>query len=345
MPHPRRNHAAFAGGRRHRHAAPARCLTEKLSREVVSCPVRSSFRTRAPAASTRQGSRLPVAISLSGDRRRRRRRRGGADRPFVDQMNPDASTLAAMGPVDIDISKIQPGEQIVALWAAKPVFVLNRPQAALDELRDPKHIARLLDPNSENRQQPATRPTGVVRSNPSSWFSLASAPISAAFRCSSRSQIRPPRPQIGPAAFSAPATLRNTTSRAGCSGRPCALQPAGAAPSLPRREDAADQEIRLGKISTSARFCRFEAVGPGFSQRTSVTNSKAATARRVASRRTRSGYQKKWATAPLKPCPSDRHGPKKWSATTLRSPVLVSIAVKVTGVDDALRFRSGAVVM
>ncbi len=74
--------------------------------------------------------------------------------PLVDQMNPDASTLAATGPVDIDISKIQPGERIVALWAAKPVFILNRPQAVLDELRDPKHIARLLDPNSETRQQP-----------------------------------------------------------------------------------------------------------------------------------------------------------------------------------------------
>ena len=75
--------------------------------------------------------------------------------PLIDQINPDASTIAATGPVDIDISQIQPGQRIVALWAARPVFVLNRPQAALDELRDPKHIARLLDPNSENLQQPA----------------------------------------------------------------------------------------------------------------------------------------------------------------------------------------------
>ena len=75
--------------------------------------------------------------------------------PFIDQMNPDASTIAASGPVDIDISQIQPGQRIVALWASRPVFILNRPQAALDELRDPKHIARLLDPNSETLQQPA----------------------------------------------------------------------------------------------------------------------------------------------------------------------------------------------
>ena len=75
--------------------------------------------------------------------------------PFIDQMNPDASTLAAMGPIDIDISQIQPGQRIVALWALRPVFVVNRPQTALDELRVPKLIARLRDPNSENLQQPA----------------------------------------------------------------------------------------------------------------------------------------------------------------------------------------------
>ena len=74
---------------------------------------------------------------------------------LVDQMNPDAATIAAAGPVDIDISQIQPGQRIVALWASRPVFVVNRPQTALDELRDPKLIARLRDPNSENLQQPA----------------------------------------------------------------------------------------------------------------------------------------------------------------------------------------------
>jgi ubiquinol-cytochrome c reductase iron-sulfur subunit len=75
--------------------------------------------------------------------------------PFIDQMNPDAATIAAAGPVDIDISQIQPGQRIVTLWAARPVFVVNRPQAALDELKDPKLLAQLRDPDSQNMQQPA----------------------------------------------------------------------------------------------------------------------------------------------------------------------------------------------
>ena len=33
--------------------------------------------------------------------------------PFIDQMNPDAATIAAAGPVDIDIGQLQPGQRMV----------------------------------------------------------------------------------------------------------------------------------------------------------------------------------------------------------------------------------------
>src|ERR1700724_3469538 len=36
--------------------------------------------------------------------------------PLIAQMNPDASTLAAGGPVDLDVSKIAPGQQVVIRW-------------------------------------------------------------------------------------------------------------------------------------------------------------------------------------------------------------------------------------
>ena len=74
--------------------------------------------------------------------------------PLIDEMNPDASTIAAAGPVDIDLGPIQPGQQIVVLWAARPVFIVNRVKSALDGLQDPKLLARLRDPNSQNLQQP-----------------------------------------------------------------------------------------------------------------------------------------------------------------------------------------------
>jgi len=75
--------------------------------------------------------------------------------PFIDQMNPDAATIAAAGPVDVDVTQLQPGQRIVTLWASRPVFVVRRGQEALDKLKDPKLLSELRDPNSEEDQQPS----------------------------------------------------------------------------------------------------------------------------------------------------------------------------------------------
>ena len=74
--------------------------------------------------------------------------------PLIDQMNPDASTVAAGQPIDVDLSQIQPGQQIVVVWRSKPVFIVNRPKAALDGLQDPQLVGRLSDPDSAALQQP-----------------------------------------------------------------------------------------------------------------------------------------------------------------------------------------------
>jgi ubiquinol-cytochrome c reductase iron-sulfur subunit len=75
--------------------------------------------------------------------------------PVIDQMNPDASTRTAGGPVDLDLSKLQPGQQVVVLWRAMPIFVINRPPDALERLQEPKLIDRLADAQSKVLQQPA----------------------------------------------------------------------------------------------------------------------------------------------------------------------------------------------
>jgi ubiquinol-cytochrome c reductase iron-sulfur subunit len=74
--------------------------------------------------------------------------------PLIDQMNPDASTLAAGGPVELDLSKIQPGQQVVVRWRERPIFVVNRTSQILQTLQDPKLVAELADPQSNERQQP-----------------------------------------------------------------------------------------------------------------------------------------------------------------------------------------------
>ncbi len=73
--------------------------------------------------------------------------------PLVDQMNPDASTLAAGGPVDVDVSKIEEGAQIMVRWRQRPIWIYHRSKDALQMLQSAQDTALLADPNSEQMQQ------------------------------------------------------------------------------------------------------------------------------------------------------------------------------------------------
>ncbi len=74
--------------------------------------------------------------------------------PLVDQMNPDASTLAAGGPVDLDISKISEGQQVMIRWRQRPIFVFRRSKQTLDAMQSKQLTSQLADPNSDQLQQP-----------------------------------------------------------------------------------------------------------------------------------------------------------------------------------------------
>ena len=74
--------------------------------------------------------------------------------PLFDQLNPDASTIAAGGPVDVDLSPVGAGQQIVVQWRSHPVLIVNRLAQTLQTLQDPAHVALLADPNSQELQQP-----------------------------------------------------------------------------------------------------------------------------------------------------------------------------------------------
>ena len=115
--------------------------------------------------------------------------------PLIDQMNPDASTLAAGGPVDLDMSKIEPGQQVVVRWRERPIFVFHRtPEQRCKTLQRHQDCFAAVRPEFASRSSNRlTRPTGIARSsrNTASWS--GSAPISAASRCSIRSRARPRR--------------------------------------------------------------------------------------------------------------------------------------------------------
>lgn len=72
--------------------------------------------------------------------------------PFLAQMQPSVKAMAAGAPVDVDISKIEPGQLIRVEWRGKPVWILNRSEEVLETLRTLDD--QLRDPLSNNSDQP-----------------------------------------------------------------------------------------------------------------------------------------------------------------------------------------------
>ncbi|WP_394807681.1 ubiquinol-cytochrome c reductase iron-sulfur subunit [Nitrosomonas sp.] len=72
--------------------------------------------------------------------------------PFVMSMMPSERAKAAGAPVEVDISKLEPGMLLMVEWRGKVVWVLNRTPEMLETLV--KVEDELADPNSEKPQQP-----------------------------------------------------------------------------------------------------------------------------------------------------------------------------------------------
>ena len=76
----------------------------------------------------------------------------GAAVPFVASMWPSERAKAAGAPIEVDISRLAPGELGVFEWRGKPVWVMKRTQEMLDGLK--QDAPRLTDPASKVDQQP-----------------------------------------------------------------------------------------------------------------------------------------------------------------------------------------------
>ena len=72
--------------------------------------------------------------------------------PFVLSMTPSARARAAGAPVEVDISKVEPGMMITVEWRGRPVWIIHRTREMLDAL--PKMDERVADPQSNQPLQP-----------------------------------------------------------------------------------------------------------------------------------------------------------------------------------------------
>jgi hypothetical protein len=112
--------------------------------------------------------------------------------PFVAAWQPSERARAIGAPIEVDISKLEPGQMLTEKWRGKPVWIVSRTPEILEAL--PGIDDRLRDPESTQDQQPAYA-RNEFRS-----------PIS------SRTSRRWGRG--GRADSSAPATVRSSTMRA-----------------------------------------------------------------------------------------------------------------------------------
>jgi ubiquinol-cytochrome c reductase iron-sulfur subunit len=83
--------------------------------------------------------------------------------PFIDQMRPDASTLA-LASIEVDVSSLEPGMSLTAKWRGKPIFIRNRTPEEV-KAADEVPMAELKDPIARNANLAAdAQATGVDRS-------------------------------------------------------------------------------------------------------------------------------------------------------------------------------------
>jgi ubiquinol-cytochrome c reductase iron-sulfur subunit len=67
--------------------------------------------------------------------------------PFLTSLAPSERAKAAGAPVEVDVSKLVPGEMTTVEWQGKPVWILRRTPEQLDALT--KIEDKLADPKSE----------------------------------------------------------------------------------------------------------------------------------------------------------------------------------------------------
>ncbi len=73
--------------------------------------------------------------------------------PFIESWSPTERARAQGAPVEMDISKIDPGQMAVPVWRKTPIYVVRRTPEMVAHVAG--HDSELKDPKSEDSDQPA----------------------------------------------------------------------------------------------------------------------------------------------------------------------------------------------
>jgi ubiquinol-cytochrome c reductase iron-sulfur subunit len=81
--------------------------------------------------------------------------------PLIGQMNPDASTIAAGAPIEVDIAPIAEGQVIKVFWRGKPIFINHRTKKEIEEAEN-VNLASLPDPQPDSQRVKPGKPEWQV---------------------------------------------------------------------------------------------------------------------------------------------------------------------------------------
>ncbi|WP_343058469.1 ubiquinol-cytochrome c reductase iron-sulfur subunit [Microvirga mediterraneensis] len=81
--------------------------------------------------------------------------------PFVQSLAPDAATVAAGAPVEVDLGPIAEGQLVKLFWRGKLVFIRHRTSEEIKAAED-VNIASLRDPQADSERVKNGKPQWLV---------------------------------------------------------------------------------------------------------------------------------------------------------------------------------------
>ncbi len=109
--------------------------------------------------------------------------------PFVAAWQPSERARAIGAPIEVDISKLEPGQMLTAKWRGQPVWIVSRPPESSGGAAPRRRSA--AGPGIHPESAASTRRTSTVPSSRKLWCSSESARIWDARHCVS-GRIKPP---------------------------------------------------------------------------------------------------------------------------------------------------------
>ena len=118
---------------------------------------------------------------------------GFAAVPFLASLAPSERAKALGAPVTIDISKLEPGQMVIAVWRRQPIWVVRRTPEMLATLKEVS--SQLSDPECDVKQQPDyIKKTGEARAIKPEYMVLRG--ICTHLGCSPKFRPDHPAPEI-----------------------------------------------------------------------------------------------------------------------------------------------------